>query len=115
MVIVTGVRFRQTGKMYYFDPNGMEMHAGDGVIVETARGLEYGTCVAGCIEVEEKDGKLIVTFTVPAEIAEDYATGSGTSEEPKGETGFDIYYDTELDGNVSSGLYYSVDDVFEVE
>ena len=55
MVIVTGVRFRQTGKMYYFDPNGMEMHAGDGVIVETARGLEYGTCVAGCIEVEEKD------------------------------------------------------------
>lgn len=66
-------------------------------------------------EVTEEDGALIVTFTVPAELAADYATGSGTSEEPAGETGFDLYYTMDLDGSVNGGLYYSVNDVFEVE
>ena len=65
-------------------------------------------------EVEEQEGALLVTFTVPAELAADYATGSGTSEEPAGETGFDIYYTMDLDGSVNPGLYYSVNDVFEV-
>lgn len=65
--------------------------------------------------VEEQDGGLLVTFTVPAELAADYATGSGTSEEPAGETGFDIYYTMDLDGTVNPGLYYSVNDNFEVE
>ena len=66
-------------------------------------------------EVTEDGATVTVTFTVPAELAEDYATGSGTSEEPAGATGFDLYYSMEMDGNVSAGLYYSVDDVFEVE
>jgi len=66
--------------------------------------------------VENKDnGVLLVTFTVPAELAEDYATGSGTSENPSGLTGFDFYYDQVLDGAESAGLYYSVqEDHFEV-
>ena len=66
--------------------------------------------------VEEGDnGVLLVTLTVPAELAADYATGSGTSEKPTGYTGFDIYYDQVFDGAVSSGLYYSVTDYFTVE
>ncbi len=66
--------------------------------------------------VENKDnGVLLVTFTVPAELAEDYATGSGTAENPSGLTGFDFYYDQVLDGAESAGLYYSVqEDHFEV-
>lgn len=66
--------------------------------------------------VENKDnGVLLVTFTVPAELAEDYATGSGTAAEPSGLTGFDFYYDQVLDGAESAGLYYSVqEDHFEV-
>ena len=66
--------------------------------------------------VENKDnGVLVVTFTVPAELAADYATGSGTSEKPSGLTGFDFYYDQDLDGSQSTGLYYSVqEDYFEV-
>lgn len=66
--------------------------------------------------VENKDnGVLVVTFTVPAELAADYATGSGTSEKPSGLTGFDFYYDQDLDGSQSTGLYYSVqEDHFEV-
>ena len=45
-VEVIGVRFRQTGKIYYFDPNGFKVELNENVIVETARGLEYGQTVA---------------------------------------------------------------------
>ncbi len=45
-VEVVGVRFRQTGKIYYFDPNGFKVDVGENIIVETARGLEYGQTVA---------------------------------------------------------------------
>lgn len=45
MIKVVGVRFRKAGKIYYFDPKQMEMERGDHVIVETARGVEYGTVV----------------------------------------------------------------------
>jgi len=45
-VEVIGVRFRQTGKIYYFDPDGLKVTQGENVIVETARGLEYGQIVA---------------------------------------------------------------------
>ena len=45
-VEVIGVRFRQSGKIYYFDPNGIKVTQGENVIVETARGLEYGQTVA---------------------------------------------------------------------
>ena len=66
-------------------------------------------------EVEAKgEGLLYVTFTVPAELAEDYATGSGTSAEPAGDTGFDLYYNLTFNGSTSNGLYYSVNDNFEV-
>ncbi len=39
---IVGVRFREFGKVYYFAPNGITVSPGDRVIVETARGLEYG-------------------------------------------------------------------------
>ena len=61
------------------------------------------------------NGVLLITFTVPADLAADYATGSGTSENPEGQTGFDIYYDKEFNGNSESGLYYSAYDNFIVE
>ncbi|MGN1345685.1 MAG: stage 0 sporulation family protein [Eubacteriales bacterium] len=44
---IVGVRFRDAGKVYYFDPSGLSMKSGDCVIVETARGLEYGFVVSG--------------------------------------------------------------------
>ena len=53
MIKVIGVRFRKAGKVYFFDPVGLEINAGDNVIVETARGIEYGKVVIGCKEVEE--------------------------------------------------------------
>lgn len=53
MVKVIGVRFRRTGKIYYFDPAGINIEAGEHVIVETARGVEYGNVVLGVREVED--------------------------------------------------------------
>ena len=53
MVKVIGVRFRRTGKIYYFDPAGLNIEAGEHVIVETARGVEYGNVVLGVRDVEE--------------------------------------------------------------
>lgn len=49
MINVVGVKFKHAGKMYYFDPAGHKVKLGDAVIVETARGIEYGT-----IALEEK-------------------------------------------------------------
>ena len=43
MIDVTGVRFKKVGKIYYFDPDGLDLKCGDHVIVETSRGIEYGT------------------------------------------------------------------------
>ena len=42
MIKVIGVRFRTAGKIYYFDPMDFEIRKGDNVIVETARGIEFG-------------------------------------------------------------------------
>ena len=51
MIKVIGVRFRTAGKIYFFSPGGLELKAGDKVIVETARGVEFGSVVTGIKEV----------------------------------------------------------------
>lgn len=54
---VVGVRFKKAGKIYYFEPGELELKTGDGVIVETARGTEYGYVVVGPKEVGEEEVK----------------------------------------------------------
>ena len=53
MIKIVGVRFRKAGKIYYFDPVGMEIETGTHVIVETARGIEFGTVMIPPREMEE--------------------------------------------------------------
>lgn len=55
MIKVIGVRFRQAGKIYNFDPAGMDIKKGDHVIVETARGVEYGHVVEDIKDEEEEN------------------------------------------------------------
>ena len=55
MVKVAGIRFKTAGKVYYFDPGKLQLKKGDHVIVETARGMEYGTLTYDLKEVDEKD------------------------------------------------------------
>ena len=54
MITVIGVRFRTAGKIYYFDPAGLAIKTGDNVIVETARGIEFGYVVLGSREVPDE-------------------------------------------------------------
>ncbi|MDE6386908.1 MAG: stage 0 sporulation family protein [Lachnospiraceae bacterium] len=57
MTRVIGVRFRTAGKVYYFDPGKLDIKKSDHVIVETARGIEYGTVVGD--PKEEEDDKVV--------------------------------------------------------
>lgn len=55
MAIIVGIKFRNGNKVYYFDPQGITFDEGDGAIVETARGQEFGTVSITNKEVDEKD------------------------------------------------------------
>ena len=54
MVKIIGVKFRNVGKVYYFDPGDLDIHYNDHVIVETARGIEYGTVMMMPTEVPDE-------------------------------------------------------------
>lgn len=53
MIKVVGIRFRNAGKIYYFDPKDFEMEVGSHAIVETARGIEYGTVLLAPRELKD--------------------------------------------------------------
>jgi len=54
MIKIIGVQFRKAGKIYYFSPANLDIKKGQNVIVETARGVEYGKVVLGCKELPEE-------------------------------------------------------------
>ncbi|MBE5785100.1 MAG: stage 0 sporulation protein [Clostridiales bacterium] len=70
MKTVIGVRFKEGGKMYYFDPGEFDVKEGDGVIVETSRGTEFGDVVAAPQELE--DDKIIAPLKSVVRIATPY-------------------------------------------
>ena len=55
MACIIGVRFREAGKVYYFDPNGADLQKGNHVIVETVRGVECGEVVMSNKTIADKD------------------------------------------------------------
>ena len=62
MSVIVGIRFKPVGKIYYFSPENIKLAVGDGVIVETARGIEYGKVV---IAPREENNDNIVTPLKP--------------------------------------------------
>ena len=54
-VEVVDIQFRPGQKIYYFDPDGVAFQTGDHVIIDTARGAEYGTCAGGNHRIAQKD------------------------------------------------------------
>lgn len=74
MIEVVGVRFKKAGKIYYFDPGGVELASGDPVIVETARGVECGEVVVAPKEVAEEDVvqplKRVLRRATPADLCQ---------------------------------------------
>ena len=55
MAEVIGVRFKKAGKLYYFDPDGLKIEEGSHAIVETVRGVEYGTVIKGNTMVNDSE------------------------------------------------------------
>lgn len=55
MAVIVGIKFRNTNKVYYFSPANIDFSENDGAIVETARGLEYGTVAIANKEVADKE------------------------------------------------------------
>lgn len=55
MVKVVGIRFKKAGKIYYFSPGELKINQGENVIVETARGIEFGECVIGEKQIGEDE------------------------------------------------------------
>ncbi|MCK5811990.1 MAG: stage 0 sporulation family protein [Clostridiales bacterium] len=54
MIKVAGIRFKQVGKVYYFSPGNLDLPKGESVIVETSKGIEFGSVVLEPKEVEDK-------------------------------------------------------------
>ena len=85
---IIGVRFRPNGKIYYFDPQNFEVEAGSFVIVETARGVEYGKVVLGRREVEE--GKITASLKPIIRIATEDDTRRYEDNKKKSKRAFGI-------------------------
>ena len=69
---VVGVRFKKAGKVYYFDPGDLELAAGQNVIVETVRGVEYGEVVLGLREVAAEEVVAPLKLVMRVATAEDH-------------------------------------------
>ncbi|MHB8128225.1 MAG: PSP1 domain-containing protein [Mobilitalea sp.] len=83
MVNVIGVRFRSAGKVYFFDPAGYDIKQGDNVIVETARGIEYGMVVLGPRDVEDEKIVQPLKPVIRRATEEDNATEKKNKEKEK--------------------------------
>lgn len=79
MTKVVGIRFKPVGKIYYFNPEDIDLLPGDGVIVETTRGVEYGTVVLTDKEIDEQE------FNMPIKSIQRKATDAdlATAEDNK--------------------------------
>ena len=89
MIKVIGVRFRQAGKIYNFSPADFQVKVGDHVIVETARGIEYGSVVQGIREVA--DDKVIMPLKSVIRIATEEDDKKAIEINEKEKKAFKIY------------------------
>ena len=80
MTQIISVRFKSGGKEYYFSPNGLQFKPGDGVVVETSRGMELGECVKGNTMVDEMELLAPLRPVVRAAVPEDYKAAERNKE-----------------------------------
>ena len=83
MIKVIGVRFRKAGKIYNFSPENLDIKAGDHVIVETARGIEYGSVVENVKEVDEENVIMPLKPVIRVATAEDDKKAQSNREKEK--------------------------------
>ena len=83
MTKVIGVRFRTAGKIYYFSPGKFEIKQGDHVIVETARGVEYGKVVIGTRKVKDEEVVQPLKSVIRIATEQDHKTEEKNREKEK--------------------------------
>ena len=88
MIKIVGVRFKNAGKIYYFDPVDFEIEQNTDVVVETARGLEYGTVIVGPKEIDES--KLVSPLKPIIRIATDEDTKVYNENKEKAKETFEL-------------------------
>ena len=88
MATVIGVRFKKAGKVYYFDPDGIWPHPGDYVIVETARGVEFGEVVTGSRTVS--DAQIVAPLKKVIRVATEEDVNRAESNEKREKEAFTI-------------------------
>lgn len=80
MILIIGVKFRKSGKIYYFDPIGLPIEKGNHVIVETARGIEYGKVVLPPKEIPDDHVVQPLKPVIRMATEEDDRTAAGNIE-----------------------------------
>lgn len=88
MIRVISVKFRDGGKSYFFDPGELEINEGDGVIVETARGIEFADIVSPVQEIDE--GRVVAPLKGVIRVATDYDRELRDTNRAKEKDAFDI-------------------------
>lgn len=83
MIKVVGVRFKKAGKIYYFDPDNIDIKSGDCVIVETVRGIEFGHVVLGPKEIPEDEIVAPLKAVIRLATEEDHSTHKDNKEKAK--------------------------------
>jgi len=91
MTRVIGVRFRPAGKIYFFAPGKLEIKTGDKVIVETARGVEFGSVVTGPKDVDDEKITLPLKPVIRVATEEDIKKEAKNREKEK--EAFDICFE----------------------
>lgn len=88
MINVVGIRFKKAGKIYYFDPLEFDVKKDMNVIVETARGLEYGNIIVGPKEVSEEE--IVAPLKPIVRISTEEDTNIYNENKQKAKYAFDI-------------------------
>ncbi len=83
MIEIISVRFKNGGKQYYFNPNGVQFQENDGVIVETSRGVEFGECVQANTLIDEMELTAPLRPVLRPATAEDRETVEKNKEKEK--------------------------------
>ena len=91
MILIIGVRFRKSGKVYYFDHSGFYINIGNHVIVESARGVVYGTVVLGPRDIDNE--KVIQPLKPVIRIATEEDDNTNIENIEKEKEAFDICLD----------------------
>ena len=102
MIKVIGVRFKKAGKIYYFNPADLDIQKGNYVVVETARGIEFGECVIGTKEISSED--IVAPLKSVIRIATDEDIQKHEENKKKEKEAFEVCFNKILEHGLSMKL-----------